>query len=76
MIESWKDWPDDVRPLLRSWNHASVQRLRFPYTRGFTCTDCESAFQPNRYGDAALDGDYYCDDCLIQLARASLVSVG
>ena len=68
-IESWKDWPEDVVETMRSWNHTSVQRLRFPYTQGFTCADCGAECVPNRYGDAALDGHQLCDDCLITIVR-------
>ena len=75
-IESWSDWPSDVVAQLRAWNHASAQRLRFAYTRGyppssggFVCVGCENECAPNRYGDAQLDGSFYCDDCLIALVR-------
>ena len=69
-IETWTDWPADIVADLRALNHASCSRLRFPYTKGFTCTRCEADCAPNRYGDACLDGAYYCDDCLIDKARA------
>lgn len=73
MIETWEDWPDDVRSTLRAWNHASCQILRFPYTRGFICADCYEEYAPNRYGDAVLDGRNLCDGCLIDVCRDFLV---
>ena len=69
-IDSWKDWPQDVMQILRSWNHASVQRLRFSYTQGFVCYGCGEDCRPNRYGDAVVGYEYhFCDECLIDLAR-------
>jgi hypothetical protein len=68
-INSWKEWPDDVVDTLLLWNHASVARLRFPYTNGFTCSGCGHDHVANNGGDACLDGKHLCDTCLIDHAR-------
>jgi len=79
-IDTWTDWPDDIRPLLRKWN--VERRLRFVYTWNqkdpalsegsqFTCTGCTVEALRNRYGTAELDGSLYCDDCLKKIARGA-----
>jgi hypothetical protein len=75
-IDSWSDWPDDVRSLLRWMNHYSTQRLRFMRLwtdlkiLTFVCTDCKEECGAHTYGAAVLDDDWLCDDCLIERARA------
>ena len=78
-IDSWQDWPADVIDKLRALN--LKRRLRFPYTSrcgtfpiqgiagGFACGRCLVDCMPHKFGDACLDGVFYCDDCMIAMAR-------
>ena len=73
-IDTWSDWPDDVRGLLRWWNHYDTQRLRFVRLQGdgatFVCPDCKNECVAHPYGSAVLDDDWLCDGCLVERARA------
>lgn len=78
-ISSWDGWPDDVVRVLKTWN--SGQGLRLSFRRSLTgsifgvhlsvfkCVDCEQYCKPHPFGAAVLDGEWLCDDCLIQRAR-------
>lgn len=77
-IDDWDDWPDDVRPLLYSWNHGprNPAALSFRGHGSFLCCDCAEECEGHRYGTAVLHGRPICDDCLLKQARASLAPVG
>ncbi len=75
----WGSWPDDVRPILESWNAGPRAKrkeygdhsLSFRRWLGvFKCWDCARFCEPHANGAAVLDGDWLCDDCLIARARA------
>lgn len=68
-IQHWGQWPDDVRQTLRDWNKSRVRRLRFTHVGVFKCQACQQFCKSHTYGAAVLDGDPYCDDCLIDVAR-------
>lgn len=74
-INTWAGWPDDVRDTLRTWNgRGSSHRLTFVWLGPsvFKCTDCGLFCKSHQHGAARLDGEFFCDDCLIARARASL----
>jgi hypothetical protein len=77
-ITTWGGWPDDVRDLLHVWNrYASAHSLSFRRSGNvFKCMDCEQFCEPAESGAAVLDGDWLCDDCLIQRARANTSRAG
>jgi hypothetical protein len=68
-IKTWDGWPDDVRAIIRDWNH----RCGLSFVRGpvFKCADCEAFCEPAPNGDAVFRGTLHlCDDCVIARARA------
>lgn len=69
-IEKWADWPDDVRPILRSLNRTHA--LRFAGTKPFKCGICDKATEGNRYGNAEFHGMDICDPCIIRIARKAV----
>jgi hypothetical protein len=74
-IESWPEWPDDVRGLLMEWNRGSRDRpikLSFHRCRLFDCADCSARCEGASSGAASINGQLVCDDCLIERARAAL----
>lgn len=74
-INSWYQWPGDVRGILHEWNKRKEgNRLSFPYNNFvFKCIDCKEFCEPHSTTTARLDGDFICDDCLIKKARESLL---
>lgn len=68
-IQHWGQWPEDVRQPLRDLNKSGVRRLCFSRIGVFKCHGCDAFCDSHTYGAAVLDGDPYCDDCLIQTVR-------
>lgn len=72
-IVSWEGWPADVRATLAEWNRgtrARPMKLTFSSSGGvFKCFRCD-AFCESHATAANLNGDFYCDDCMIRLVRA------
>jgi hypothetical protein len=77
-IKAWGGWPDDAVQTIYAWNKA--RRLTFAneayivrFATGFNtytlkCVECGVFF--NASSACRFDGKWYCDDCMINLARA------
>jgi hypothetical protein len=74
-FDRWGQWPATVEPTLREWNRGRTHRLTFVrMSVTFKCPDCDRFCCPHRHGAARLDGEFVCDDCLIQRAASELVT--
>lgn len=69
-IVTWKDWPADVRDVVRRWNGPD-HRLRFVYLpmSTFVCFDCLRRIDVGNATACKLDGLLFCDDCVIGRVR-------
>jgi hypothetical protein len=66
------DWipPNGEIPLGDHWPRRTLTGSFFdPDVSVFKCTDCNAFCYPHKHGAAVLDGDWFCDDCLIERAR-------
>lgn len=76
-INTWRDWPADVREIIHGWNHGKgLTFIRSPNV--FKCFDCGAYCRTHRHGAAVFrdrrGGEWLCDDCVIARARESAAS--